>query len=78
MGARGKRFEQDSCRRQGEGKSSNGGLIWKPVFDDEPVASLVANDGFAGHPDIVWVGSGGLVQFSREERVAGAKVAAPS
>ena len=39
-------------------KSENGGLTWKPVFDDEPVASIGAIDTFAPNPDIVWVGTG--------------------
>jgi photosystem II stability/assembly factor-like uncharacterized protein len=39
-------------------KSVNGGLSWKPVFDDQPVASIGSVAVFQANPDIVWVGSG--------------------
>lgn len=39
-------------------KSENGGLTWKPIFDDQPVASIGAVAVFQANPDIVWVGSG--------------------
>jgi photosystem II stability/assembly factor-like uncharacterized protein len=39
-------------------KSTNGGLTWNPVFDDQPVASIGAVSVFQPNPDIVWVGSG--------------------
>jgi photosystem II stability/assembly factor-like uncharacterized protein len=39
-------------------KSTNGGLSWNPVFDDQPVASIGAVSVFQPNPDIVWVGSG--------------------
>ena len=39
-------------------KSTNGGLTWKPVFDDQPVASIGAISVFQANPDVVWVGTG--------------------
>ncbi|HEV7517434.1 MAG TPA: hypothetical protein VGR07_14120, partial [Thermoanaerobaculia bacterium] len=39
-------------------KSVNGGLTWKPVFDDQPVASIGAIAVNQANPDIVWVGTG--------------------
>ncbi|MCH9650484.1 MAG: hypothetical protein K0U98_19780 [Deltaproteobacteria bacterium] len=39
-------------------KSIDGGLTWKPIFDDQPVASIGAISVFQAHPDIVWVGTG--------------------
>ncbi|HWN41448.1 MAG TPA: hypothetical protein VNW71_04470, partial [Thermoanaerobaculia bacterium] len=39
-------------------KSTNGGLSWNPVFDDQPVASIGAVTVFQPNPDVVWVGSG--------------------
>ncbi len=39
-------------------KSVNGGLTWKPVFDDQPVASVGAIAIFQANPDVVWVGTG--------------------
>ncbi|MFQ5670651.1 MAG: hypothetical protein ACE5HD_09070 [Acidobacteriota bacterium] len=39
-------------------KSVNGGLTWKPIFDDQPVASIGAVAVFQPSPDIVWVGTG--------------------
>ncbi len=39
-------------------KSSNGGLTWQPLFDDQPVASIGAVAIFQGNPDLVWVGTG--------------------
>jgi photosystem II stability/assembly factor-like uncharacterized protein/ribonuclease HI len=39
-------------------KSTNGGLTWNPVFDDQPVASIGAVAVFQPHPDVVWAGSG--------------------
>ncbi|MFP5285445.1 MAG: VPS10 domain-containing protein, partial [Thermoanaerobaculia bacterium] len=39
-------------------KSTNGGLTWSPVFDDQPVASIGAVAVFQPNPDVVWVGSG--------------------
>ncbi|HEX2551349.1 MAG TPA: hypothetical protein VHK64_07115, partial [Nocardioidaceae bacterium] len=39
-------------------KSTNGGLTWNPVFDDQPVASIGAVAVFQPNPDVVWVGSG--------------------
>ncbi len=39
-------------------KSINGGLTWKPVFDDQPVASIGALAIDQSNPDVVWVGTG--------------------
>ena len=39
-------------------KSTNGGLTWSPVFDDQPVASIGAVAVFQPNPDLVWAGSG--------------------
>jgi len=39
-------------------KSTNGGLTWTPVFDDQPVASIGAIAINQANPDIVWVGTG--------------------
>ena len=39
-------------------KSVNGGLTWKPLFDDQPVASIGALAIDQSNPDVVWVGSG--------------------
>ena len=38
--------------------SHNGGLNWKPVFDDQPVASIGAVAINQKNPDIIWVGTG--------------------
>ena len=38
--------------------SRNGGLTWKPVFDDQPVASIGAVAINQLNPDIIWVGTG--------------------
>ena len=38
--------------------SDNGGLTWKPVFDDQPVASIGAVAINQSNPDIIWVGTG--------------------
>ena len=39
-------------------KSVNGGLSWKPIFDDQPAASIGAVQVFQAAPEIVWVGTG--------------------
>lgn len=39
-------------------KSENGGLIWTPIFDDQPVHSIGGVAIFQATPDIVWVGTG--------------------
>jgi photosystem II stability/assembly factor-like uncharacterized protein len=39
-------------------KSTDGGLTWTPVFDDQPVASIGAVAINQSNPDVVWVGSG--------------------
>ncbi len=38
--------------------SDNGGLTWRPVFDDQPVASIGAVAFNQQNPDIIWVGTG--------------------
>ncbi len=38
--------------------SNNGGLTWKPVFDEQPVASIGAIAINQSNPDIIWVGTG--------------------
>ena len=38
--------------------SENGGLNWKPVFDDQPVASIGAVAINQSNPDVIWVGTG--------------------
>jgi len=38
--------------------SSDGGLTWEPVFDDQPVASIGAVAINQSNPDIIWVGTG--------------------
>jgi photosystem II stability/assembly factor-like uncharacterized protein len=39
-------------------KSTDGGLTYEPIFDDQPVASIGAIAIFAANPDVVWVGTG--------------------
>ena len=39
-------------------KSVDGGLTWKPIFDDQPVHSIGAVAVNQTYPDIVWVGTG--------------------
>ncbi|HEX6865345.1 MAG TPA: hypothetical protein VF414_21130, partial [Thermoanaerobaculia bacterium] len=39
-------------------KSVDGGLTWRPVFDDQPVASVGALAIDQSNPDVVWVGTG--------------------
>ena len=39
-------------------KSTNGGLTWTPVFDDQPVSSIGAVAIDQTNPDVVWVGTG--------------------
>jgi len=38
--------------------SANGGLTWKPVFDDQPFASIGAVAINQSNPDVIWVGTG--------------------
>lgn len=38
--------------------TDNGGLTWRPVFDDEAVASVGAVAVNQANPDIIWVGTG--------------------
>ncbi|HJX26887.1 MAG TPA: hypothetical protein VJ885_03165, partial [Thermoanaerobaculia bacterium] len=39
-------------------KSTNGGLSWEPVFDDQPWAAIGAVAIDQNNPDVVWVGTG--------------------
>ncbi len=39
-------------------KSTNGGVTFTPIFDDQPVASIGAIAVFQANPDVVWVGTG--------------------
>jgi len=39
-------------------KSTNSGITWKPMFDDEPVNSIGAVTIYQANPAIVWVGTG--------------------
>ncbi|MCU0645802.1 MAG: hypothetical protein MUC94_16275, partial [bacterium] len=39
-------------------KSVNGGITWKPIFDDQPASSIGAVSVFQANPSIVWVGTG--------------------
>ena len=39
-------------------KSTNAGLVFEPVFDDQPVASIGAVSIFQASPDVVWIGTG--------------------
>lgn len=39
-------------------KSSNGGMSWESVFDDQPVSSIGSVALASGNPNIVYVGSG--------------------
>ena len=39
-------------------KSVDGGVTWKPIFDDQPVSSIGSVAIFQANPSIVWVGTG--------------------
>lgn len=39
-------------------KSVDGGLTWKPIFDEQPVASIGAIAVYQRNPSLVWVGTG--------------------
>jgi photosystem II stability/assembly factor-like uncharacterized protein len=39
-------------------KSTNRGITWKPIFDDQPVNTGGDLAIFAGNPDILWLGTG--------------------
>ncbi|MFQ5747956.1 MAG: hypothetical protein ACE5H3_00700 [Planctomycetota bacterium] len=39
-------------------RSEDGGLTWKPLFDEQPVASIGAVAVNQSNPDVVWVGTG--------------------
>src|SRR5215467_3260268 len=39
-------------------KSTDGGIHWDPIFDDEPVSSIGSLAVAASDPNIVWAGTG--------------------
>jgi len=39
-------------------KSTNGGLTWAPIFDDQPVHAIGSIAVVQSNPDVVWVGTG--------------------
>src|SRR6516162_8343879 len=39
-------------------KTTDGGLTWKPIFDDQPIASIGSIAVAASDPNVVYVGSG--------------------
>ena len=39
-------------------KSTDAGLTWAPIFDDQPASSIGAVAIFQANPDVVWVGTG--------------------
>jgi photosystem II stability/assembly factor-like uncharacterized protein len=39
-------------------KTSNGGVTWEPIFDDQPIASIGALAVAPSNPNIIYVGSG--------------------
>ncbi|HVS63616.1 MAG TPA: sialidase [Thermoanaerobaculia bacterium] len=39
-------------------KTSDGGLTWRPIFDDQPAASIGALAVAPSDPNVVWVGTG--------------------
>lgn len=39
-------------------KTTNSGINWKPLFDDQPVAAIGAVVAFQANPSIIWVGTG--------------------
>jgi photosystem II stability/assembly factor-like uncharacterized protein len=39
-------------------KTEDGGLTWRPIFDDQPVHSIGALAVHPKYPDVVWVGTG--------------------
>ena len=39
-------------------RSEDAGMVWKPVFDREPVASIGAIDVSQSDPNLIWVGTG--------------------
>ena len=39
-------------------KTTDGGTVWKPIFDEEPVASIGALALAPSNPNIIYVGSG--------------------
>lgn len=39
-------------------KSTDAGVTWKPIFDDQPVASIGAIAINQSNPDVIWVGTG--------------------
>ncbi|MBI4544997.1 MAG: hypothetical protein HY703_07380, partial [Gemmatimonadetes bacterium] len=39
-------------------KTTNGGVTWRPIFDEQPTSSIGAVAVFQPNPNIVWVGTG--------------------
>ncbi len=39
-------------------KSTSGGITWKPIFDEQPVASIGAISIYQKNPDVIYVGTG--------------------
>ncbi len=39
-------------------RSTNNGVTWEPIFDDQPTVSIGAIAVHPGNPDIIWVGTG--------------------
>jgi photosystem II stability/assembly factor-like uncharacterized protein len=39
-------------------KTTDGGIVWKPVFDDQKISSIGALAVFQANPSIVWAGTG--------------------
>src|SRR5260370_38008380 len=39
-------------------KSADGGIHWKPIFDDQPIATIGSIAVAASDPNVVYVGSG--------------------
>src|SRR6476646_3245894 len=39
-------------------KSTNGGVTWEPIFDGQPISSIVAIAAAPSNPDVIYVGTG--------------------
>jgi len=39
-------------------KSTSGGIVWKPIFDKQPLSSIGALTIQQSNPDVIWVGTG--------------------
>ena len=51
-------FNADAIRGAGIFRSTDAGVTWTPVFDDQPVQSIGAVEIDKRNPETVWVGSG--------------------